>query len=279
MIQYSCSLSCYGCLSMSDNPKQGGVSIAEGEEWLAAWSQKVDPYTIILSGGEPLLNTDLDQWIRKTRQYFPNSTIKLTTNGVHLKDSNIIPLLMEVGNAVYEISYHLTGPTGEMIEKELIKRAMAISNEWHVLNNPLKSVPLSLTLNTVTVQLTMFEQFVKPYHGKLGLIRPWRSNGKEASHAVCGAPKNPILFKNRLYKCPPIANLRDTLELYDLQYNADWQEYLKYKGFGLDDDLTAFIADVGKPNKICTMCSADNRAVVEHYEPAMVSIPIYNAPE
>jgi len=279
MIQYSCSLSCHGCISMSDNPKTGGVSIAEGEEWLREWSQKVDPYTIILSGGEPLLNPDIDQWIRKTREYFPNSTIKLSTNGVHLKDSKMIPILMEVGNAIYDVSYHMMGPTGDMMEKELVKQATDISDKWHVLTQPMKEVPISLTLDTVTVQLTMFEYFVKPYHGKFGLIRPWRSNGKEASHASCGAPKNPILFKNRLFKCPPIANLRDTLEQHDLLFNADWQQYLKYKGFGLEDDLTAYIADIGKPNNICTMCSADNRAVVEHYAPAMVSIPIYNEPQ
>jgi len=276
MIQYSCSLSCFGCISMSDNPKTGGVSIAEGEEWLQAWSQKVNPYTIVLSGGEPLLNPDLEQWLRKTREYFPTSTIKLATNGVHIKDNKLIPLLMEIGNIIYDVSYHLSGPTGELLEKELLDQAMAVSDQWHILHNPMKEVPVSLTLDTVTVQITMFEYFVKPYHGKLGLIRPWRSNGKEASHAACGAPKNPILFKNRLFKCSPIANLRDTLEQHDLLYNADWQEYLKYKGFGLDDDLTNFIADVGKPNNICTMCSADNRAVVEHYAPAMVSIPIYN---
>ena len=261
---------------MSDNPKTGGVSIAEGEEWLRTWSSLLNVNTIILSGGEPALNPDIEAWIRKTREYFPNSTIKVTTNGMHVDKIKLLPVLFEVGNAIYEISWHLNGPSADTIEQTVIAQTQEISNQWHVLQNMIENVPLSMTLDTVTVQMVMFENFIKPYHGREKLMRPWRSKNYVLSHKSCGAPANPMLFKNRVFKCPPLANLRDTLEQHQLLDNADWQEFLRYKGFGPEDDLTDFINDFGKPNFICTMCGIDSRALIKHYEPAMVSIPIVN---
>jgi hypothetical protein len=75
-----------------------------------------------------------------------------------------------------------------------------------------------------------------------------------------------------LYKCAPIANVKDALEIQGLLDNALWQDYLSYKGYGINDDIEAFVQDIGKPNtKICTMCAdAKPLAMVPHYELANV---------
>jgi hypothetical protein len=100
------------------------------------------------------------------------------------------------------------------------------------------------------------------------LVRPWQSKDPAMAHAICASPNNPQLYKNRLYKCTPIANVKDILGLHGLLDNAHWQDYLNYKGYGVDDDLEAFVQDIGKPNaKICTMCAdAKPLAVIQHYE-------------
>ena len=75
-----------------------------------------------------------------------------------------------------------------------------------------------------------------------------------------------FLYKNRIYKCGPIANLRDTLELHNLQDDPDWQLYLEYTGFGPADNLTELVNNFDKPNKICSMCSKNLQdAEVDHY--------------
>lgn len=271
MIQYSCSLSCFGCVTMSDQPREGGVSIEEGESWLQAWSEILTVDTIGITGGEPLLNPDLLEWIRKVRQYFPSSHIKVTTNGMHLKEVSVLPLLLELGNATLDVSLHVQGPTANDIQKEILAQTMDVDPQWAMIPSGLDEIPLKLQKDNITVTMSVWRRFTKPYHGVLKLIRPWKSKQPSLSHASCGAPADPILFKNRIYKCGPIANLRDTLAIHDLLTNAEWQPYLKYKGFGADDDLQPLIDDFGKPNeKICTMCSSDGRATIEHYEPAMV---------
>lgn len=271
MIQYSCSLSCFGCVTMSDQPRTGGVSIEEGEQWLSAWSQLLTVDTIGITGGEPLMNADVLEWVRRVRQYFPSSHIRVTTNGLHLKQVPILPLLIELGNATLDVSLHVQGPTADDLQNEILAQTINIDPQWTM--RPIESdeVPLNLRRDDVTVTMSRWRRFTKPYHGVLKLIRPWKSKQPALSHASCGAPADPILYKNRIYKCGPIANIRDTLAIHDLLTNAEWQPYLKYKGFGTDDDLQPLVDDFGKPNpKICTMCSSDARATIEHYEPAMV---------
>lgn len=271
MIQYSCSLSCFGCVTMSDQPRTGGVSIAEGEEWLSAWSKVLTVDTIGITGGEPLLNPDILEWIRKVRQYFPSSHIKVVTNGMHLTTVPVLPLLLELGNATLDVSFHLQGFPAEQLHKDVLAQTMDIDPQWITVASGVEDIPIKLVHNDVTLTVSMWRRFTKPYHGVLKLIRPWKSKYPSLSHSACGAPADPILYKNRIYKCGPIANLRDLLSIHELLDNAEWQQYLKYKGFGVDEDLQPLVDDFGKPNnKICTMCSADARATIEHYEPAMV---------
>lgn len=271
MIQYSCSLSCFGCVTMSDQPREGGVSIDEGESWLQAWSKVLTVDTIGLTGGEPLMNPDILTWIRKVRQYFPSSHIRVVTNGLHLKTVDVLPLLVELGNATLDVSFHVQGPTADDLRKQILAQTADLDSQWQPIPSGIEEIPLKLQRGDVFVSVSMWQKFTKPYHGVLKLIRPWKSKQPALSHAACGAPADPLLYKNRVYKCGPIANLRDTLAIHDLLTNAEWQSYLKYKGFGAQDDLQPLIDDFGKPNdKICTMCSSDARATIEHYGPAMV---------
>lgn len=259
---------------MSNIAKQGGVSAAEGQSWMQHWSEKINPRTITLSGGEPTLNADIEAWIRNTRQCFPHSTIRVSSNGMHVKNVSLLPVLFEVGNAIYDVSMHLQGPTADLIVQEMLAQTADISADWHVMTMPGTAVPLTMTWRTVTVQMSKFDYFIKPYNGHGALMRPWRSSSKTASHAACAVPKNPFLHNNRLYKCSAIANLRESLKVMQLLDNSDWQQYLQYTGFGPDDDLAPFVQDLGTAHNICTMCNADGRAFVDHYTPAMVSIPI-----
>ncbi len=271
MMQYSCSLSCFGCATMSDQPRSGGVSLAEGEEWLSAWSQVLTVDTIGITGGEPLLNPEILEWLRMVRRYFPSSHIKLVTNGMHLKTVSVLPTLIEIGNATLDISFHVQGPQADELYKQVLEQTLDIDPQWRTVPSGVEEVPIKMLRNDITLTISMWRKFTKPYHGVLKLIRPWKSQQPSLSHAACGSPADPMLYKNRIYKCGPTANLRDMLAIHDLLTNAEWQPYLKYKGFGVDDDLQPLIDDFGKPNdKLCTMCSADGRATIEHYEPAMV---------
>jgi hypothetical protein len=89
-----------------------------------------------------------------------------------------------------------------------------------------------------------------------------------SSYNNCGSPLNPLLYKNKIYKCGPIANLRDTLELHKLLDDPDWKFYLDYIGYASTDNLDELINNFDKPNSICSMCSKNRiDAEIDHYAP------------
>ena len=271
MIQYACNLSCRGCITMTDHMRKGSVGIEEGKVWLEEWSQQLDIGTVCLFGGEPLMNQDITSWIRHTRRYFPTSKIKIITNGTYLKNKNILPELFAVGNAEYQVSLHWReGERFETIKKELLSQ-MQKYESWTTVKHDRKEVWYAFTHGSITIQLALFGEFVQPYKGHRTTMAPWDSDNIAMSYSHCGSPKNPILYKNRIYKCGPIANLRDTLELYNLQNNLSWQTYLSYTGFKSTDDLTELIDNFDKPNRICGMCSKNRiDAEIDHYAPGAV---------
>lgn len=266
MIQYACNLSCIGCITMSDYKRKGSVDVSEGTKWLTEWSEKLEVGTICLFGGEPLLNKDLIFWIRAVRKFFPTTTIKIISNGSYLKHIDILPELFNVGNAVYQISLHWReGPHFNNIKANLLSQLTAYPN-WKPLISERKEVILAFKNQSVTVQLAVFGDFIKPYKGYGNTMKPWLSDDISVSYSICGSPQNPILYKNKIYKCGPIANLRDTLSLHNLIDDNDWQEYLKYAGYSINDNLTELIDNFNKPNAICSMCSKNkNIASVDHY--------------
>ena len=273
MIQYACNLVCAGCVSMSDQPRKGTVSIEEGASWLQQWSERLSLDVVCLFGGEPFMNPDLDRWVRETRKAWPDAHLKIITNGHYLKQrKEIIPTLLEIGNATLQVScHHRFGPQYVEMKTNLIK-LLDDNGTWKNITVDNDVVHLGMQQGDVIVQLAVFGNFIKPYNGVAQLMRPWDNKNPAAAHALCGSPRNPILYKNRLYKCAPIANLRDTLELHILESNYTWIPYLKYTGYGLEDDLQPYIDDFGKPTpSICTMCcDIKEFAEIDHYGPGGV---------
>lgn len=251
---------------MTDYNRKGSVSISEGNSWLREWGQVLDVGTICLFGGEPTMNKDLPGWIQQTRQYFPSSRIKIISNGLYLKHKEILEDLFKIGNSELQISLHWrTGEKFDHIKQELIKQLTATEG-WKVTAIDKPEVIMAFTKESITVQLAVFGEFVTPYRGYASSMKPWASKDISASYANCGSPMNPILYKNRIYKCAPIANLRDTLELHDILDDAEWQPYLTYQGHAPSDNLTELIDNFDKPNRICSMCSGNKEAAsVDHY--------------
>jgi hypothetical protein len=251
---------------MTDYMRKGSVSIDEGQAWLEGWSQRLDIGTVCLFGGEPLMNKDINSWIRQTRKYFPQSKIKIITNGIYLKNKNILPELFAVGNVEYQISLHWReGNIFESVKTQLLSQ-MQKYESWTTIKSDRKEILYAFTHNTVKVQLALFGNFVQPYQGHGTSMKPWNSDDIAVSYSNCGSPRNPILYRNKIYKCGPIANLKDTLEIHKLLDDPDWKEYLNYTGFNSTDDLTELIDNFDKPNRICSMCSKNYQdAAIDHY--------------
>ena len=106
-----------------------------------------------------------------------------------------------------------------------------------------------------------FGEFVIPYNYEGNQLVPFKSNPAKA-HAICGNPDVPILYKNKLYKCAPIANLLDLPNTKGYKYNP----------VGSYDQLDKFVERIGKPESICSMCPESRSHAIDHYAKGEVHV-------
>lgn len=269
-VEYGCTLKCRGCISLTDqHGEQGSVTLDTANEWMTTWSNLLTVDTLVITGGEPLLNPDILEIVRSARTHWPDTHIQLVTNGEHFDTVDPLPVLLEIGNSTLWVSCHWNiGPYFDQLQKRF--HAVANANGTWVSHHPeiANGVYLDMRQGTTKITMAVYGEFIKTYHGTGASMRPWRSKDPAMAHAYCGSPNNPQLYNNRLYKCSPIANLKKVLIKHQLDKVGPWQDYLAYKGYGPEDNLEEFVQDIGQPNaKICTMCS-DNKQVaqVPHYD-------------
>jgi hypothetical protein len=67
-----------------------------------------------------------------------------------------------------------------------------------------------------------------------------------------------LAYKGRLFKCPPISQLRPMAEKYGFLEDPDWEQYLKYAGLSFNaskEDFIEFFEKQWNPDpNLCTMC-------------------------
>lgn len=80
-----CNFNCDNCNRLNNYRFSGQSLWKDCEDLYKKWGTLIDFEKITILGGEPLLNTSLDQWLLGTRSIWPNATIQLLTNGSRLK--------------------------------------------------------------------------------------------------------------------------------------------------------------------------------------------------
>lgn len=255
MIAYSCNISCKGCISLSDFPRNGVASLEDIEDWCSAWCQVLTPKVITLFGGEPLVHPRFMDVCRSVRSHWPNSTIRLITNGYLLSKYNPADWF-NFGPFEIQVSMHRSDHRS-LIDKQ-IKQILLCYNDWevsaitHTRKNEHKQI--SWARPNFEIYKSKFGEFIAPYSISEGKLINSHSDPAQA-HSICGAPDTPVLFKGKLYKCPAVANVIDYTQ-------ENWYEY---QALDYTDNLDEFISNIGKPELVCGQCPTRTQAVVYNH--------------
>ena len=249
MIAYACNLACRGCISLSDFDRKGIASLAEITEWTQSWSKVIQPEIITLFGGEPTLHPDLIKVCEVIKQYWPDTTIRLITNGYLLDNFNSDAWF---NFAPFEMQVSIHRKDHESIINNSLKKILSHYSDWTV-----KKIggddhkQLEWSRSGFKLYKSMFGEFVAPYMLVDSKPQPANSNPADA-HKICGSPDTPVLYKNKLYKCPAVANAIDYT-------NENW---FNYRAMTSEDDLTKFINDIGVPEAVCGQCPNQQQAII-----------------
>ena len=252
-VAYACNLACKGCISLSDFDRRGVDSLQDLKTQCITWSKLLDPSIISIFGGEPLLHPRLSKVLDIIRECWPIAQIRLITNGYLLKRYDP-ELWFKYGQLEMQISIHRQDH--EKLITEEIKKIVSRRKSWKATRNMVEGhKQLELHNEDLTIYKSKFKNFVMPYNMVDGELEPFNSNPKKA-HSICGSPDVPILYKNKLYKCAPIANLKD----------LDKKGKYKYEGIGPNGDLTHLVQNINKPESVCSMCPEDPNHSIDHFK-------------
>jgi MoaA/NifB/PqqE/SkfB family radical SAM enzyme len=227
-------------------------------DWYSKWSHRLEPKTIDILGGEPLLNKNICEIIKLTREHWPTSKIDITTNGVLLDRYPDLPKYLQKYNVGLKISKHGTN-------KEY--------NElWNLIVDFVKSwkEKYGISINLWESDVVWF----KGYRGFGRNIEPFEDNDPKESwnNCITGQDCWQILDGN-IYKCAPLAYLPMLNEKYKL--SEKWNHYLEYKPLSpecTDEELKEFFNK--KAESFCAMCPKNPQVLHRQHDPR-ASIRVY----
>lgn len=270
MITTSCDLACPGCDRFIDYNHNWTESFDDISRNMQSWSKHLDPDNLTLIGGEPLLHPKIYDIIRTSRNCFDHACIEIYTNGLLLpKKPKIMKVLREIGKSKISLTIHNKNPDIRKIIDNNIEKYIKKTDRWFQTGpNCFKSGDIELEITDPT-QGGWYD-----YRRNInGVLKPWNDNDPISSYRNCTANIYPIIYKNQLFKCPPISMLKTHLKKYNQLDDIDWEPYLKYKSLGLnfkEHELEEFINNINSPHEICAMCPANpelkpqSEALIKH---------------
>ena len=100
-------------------------------------------------------------------------------------------------------------------------------------------------------------------------MMPYSNNPADAFE-ICCQKTCPLLYQGKIYKCSTSALLQTTLNRVGNPNAKMWEPYIEH-GIDVSDSdavLSKFVANFGKPNKICRMCPTKNdlQSQIDHLE-------------
>lgn len=268
MITTSCDLACPGCDRFIDH---GHAFVEKFEDIVSnmeQWFKRLDPDHVTIIGGEPLLHPRIYDILTEARRIFDHAVIEVYTNAFLLpKRPKIFNVLKKIGNAKVSCSIHNKNPKYRKIVERNLHQAFYSKGKWF------ETSPNTHTCETVVLEVTDPTQGGWYDYRRVvdGVLKPWNDNDPTSSYKNCGVNIYPIIYKNKLYKCPPISMVRTHLTKNFMLEDKDWEPYLKYEGLDPDcneQELEKFVKNIYEPHSICAMCPAN--PVLKPQEEAVV---------
>jgi len=259
MLTQVCNLNCLGCTNYSDLKFSGYIPWEEGKEDLSNWLTKITIPDFGLIGGEPLINPQVREWIKGSRDLLPLSQIRFTTNGLLLeKHFDVVDLLKDIDNSVLKITVHIDDGRVQSVIDKIFKRYY-----W----KPVTEYGIERWASgNFRLQINRPTKFTKSYQGNYNNLEPHDSDPDKA-FSVCCQQQCPLLYKQVIYKCSTSGLLPDLLEKLNKKDSESWLPYTNQtdSSITLDsslDQINRFVENFGRSHRICKMCP--ETASIEH---------------
>lgn len=232
-VSHNCNFSCSGCSDFSNYKHAASITNDILKQWYAPWHKRIQPKTVALVGGEPLLNKDIENIIYTAREYWQDSALELVTNGWLLYRYPNLPTVLKDTKTTLYVSKHYNS-------KEYNEKFYSIID-----NLEKQNVNYKIYRNDKT-----WFQIYKPE------LLPHEDGDPESSWKNCPTYQDCFqLYDGAIWKCPPIAYINLMNKKYTL--DSKWDTYLQYKALQpdcTDREIVEFFSRGAE--SVCGMCPA-----------------------
>ena len=255
-VAHACNFTCEQCCHFSNHGHNVPVRYEEIEQWYNDWAHRIEPATIDILGGEPLLNKRICDIVELTRKKWDKPSLErldITTNGTLLYKYPDLPKVLQDNNCGLKISKH--GTNAEY--NELWKRIEDIAMDW--------KDKYAIDVNFWKSDVVWY----KMYKGFGSNMEPYEDNDPEQSWNNCITGQDCWqIHEGNLYKCAPLAYLPMTGEIYNL--SDKWAHYLTYNPITpkcTDEELQEFFNR--KAESFCGMCPKNPQLLSRKNDPRL----------
>lgn len=250
-----CNLSCEGCETYNNKKFKGHSYWKDYETDYIEWSKKLDIESIIIIGGEPFANPDLDNWVFGLKQLWPDcKDMYICTNGTYLENNvDSIKKYLEQGFWL-DISCH----NPEHLEKIKLNIEKILED-------------FNFTVLQENTQLRYFDQnkiLIKLYTAynfrktsqkfiKDNIIYMHDSDIEKAHELCIGNTGQCFTFsKGKLYKCYLTAISSDLMSQFQIEERAVnlLSSYKPCSPYDEDKEIDFFLKNIKKAIPQCNLC-------------------------
>ena len=229
-----CNLKCAGCTHFSSIAKEEYLSVKEFESDIFRLSELTNSCAkfINLLGGEPLLHPQVCSFMELSRKAFPNSTIRIVTNGIKLKDMReefwkcCIKNSIIIGITRYPIGINYDGVISTL-------DSMGISYECFSGNSSVKDEMWRLSLDKTASSLPIDNFIACPRANACVFV----SHGK-------------------VFNCATMANINHFNECFHTDFKLCEDDYIDiYK----INEVDTLLSKLCTPKPFCRFCNINKR--------------------
>jgi len=227
-----CNLNCKSCVHFTPLAEEEflDIEIFANDIKQLAQITKSEVKNINIFGGEPLLHKDLLQFLNVARLYFPNTKIKLITNGILLLNQN------------------------EEFWNNCRNNDIIISMTKYPLNLDYDAIQDKANLLNVKIEFFSADKKNSQWHFPLDLKGKQNKymnfiNCQEANHCT-------NVYKGKLYVCPIASNMRHFNKFFSKNIPITEKDYLDIYKIKSANEITKFCS---KPTPICSYCKIKER--------------------
>lgn len=265
----SCQLDCAGCVTFSDHHKVKSHSkLDELLPSLEFWANQLDPQEVFLFGGEPLMHPQFKQWAEAVYNLFvkgTNKELKVQTNGMRL---------VSIPNE--ELEYYLHDLKIRFVVTQHSQDPQYVKNVKKGLDKldrilgfiKVEGKDTSIYYNSekawYSTSYSSDLPWVQHYRGFGPTLKPswpWHSHHHITNHEVCHIKDYVEFYEGNLYKCPPMAVLKQTLEQYNLTKDTEWAPWVDYPSLSVnatEQEIADWFVKRNGAELYCNLCFGDD---------------------